>query len=146
MRSEESRSAGHKNRSDAAPKEDKQCHDINPSDAVAQPGVQLPGIHQLLDDLRRTASTDRWKLFRRAAPSDEYLIKLSEAGVLKTRGFPETSCRLIDGEAICDNNGEPRTLDCRQAWCPYAALMRMRLIVRLRAAYARERRRLVEQS
>jgi hypothetical protein len=54
-----------------------------------------------------------------------------------------TACRLDveTGEVICSHYKDGRYLgaprdDCRQAWCPYAAEMRTRLLIRLREAYA----------
>lgn len=98
-----------------------------------------------LDELRKVAaSPDRWKLFQRAEPADEYLVLLSEAKILRTQGLKETGCQMDwkTGEAVCQAKGEA-VLDCRNSWCPFAALMRMRLVHRLRGAYARERKRLV---
>ena len=101
--------------------------------------------HEVLDELRKVAaSPDRWKLFHRAEPADEYLVLLSEANILRARGLKETGCQMDweTGEAVCHETGEA-ALDCRSLWCPFAALMRMRLVHRLRGAYARERKRLV---
>ena len=98
-----------------------------------------------LDLIRRVSETQRHKLFVRAVPPDEWLIDLSEAGVIRTRGSAETNCtaNAATGESVCvfQHSREPK-IDCRQPWCPFAATMRMRLITRLRAVYALERRRL----
>lgn len=97
-----------------------------------------------LDEVRRVARQDKARLFLRAVPTQEYLVLLSQAGILSARGVQETGCHLdaASGEARCYHNGDPGK-DCRQSWCRYAVLMRMRLLHRLGAAYARERRRLV---
>lgn len=96
-----------------------------------------------LDEVRRVARRDRARLFLRAVPTTDYLRLLSEAGVLQAPAVQETSCHLDaeTGEAMCNHAGDPGK-DCRQSWCRYAVLMRMRLFNRLGAAYARERNRL----
>lgn len=96
-----------------------------------------------LDEIRRVADQDKSRLFLRAVPTQDYLVLLSQAGLLSARGQPETDCHLDadSGEARCYHNGDPGK-DCRQSWCRYAVLMRMRLLNRLGAAYALERRRL----
>lgn len=94
-----------------------------------------------LDEVRRVARLDRAKLFLRAAVSIDYLVLLSQAGVLVARGVAQTNCAVINGELKCVHNGEPR-MDCRQPWCRYGALMRMRLVNRLSEAYALERKKL----
>ena len=109
----------------------------------------MPGSerYRQLDLARRVAASPDTKatLFRRAAVEDEYLEFLSEAGILKPRGAPITNCVLAhdSGELVCAHRGKQPPEDCRQAACPYAAIMRMRLRNRLRLAYARERKRLV---
>lgn len=96
-----------------------------------------------LDEIRRVARRDRARLFLRAVPTEDYLVLLSQAGELKARAVPETDCHLnaATGEAFCFQKGDPGK-DCRQSWCRYAVLMRMRLINRLGHAYALERIRL----
>lgn len=101
--------------------------------------------YRSLDELRRVANgPQRYKLFVRAAVSNEYLVVLSQAGVIVARGRRETRCTLnaSSGELRCYLGHEPAD-DCRLRQCRYAALMRMRLLVRLREAYALERKRLV---
>lgn len=67
---------------------------------------------------------------------------LSEAGVLKAPAQTETVCYVDqNGEEHCNHDGS-RRLDCRQPWCKFAALMSMRLAMRLSEAYARERKKL----
>ena len=98
-----------------------------------------------LDALRKVASgPDRRTLFARARVPDEFLVELSQAGVLRVRGKLETNCGIQheSGELVCCHSGGEPALDCRLPSCPYAALMRMRLVMRLRAAYALERSRL----
>lgn len=105
-------------------------------------GKAVPAHIARLDEVRRVARHDRASLFRRAVPTQDYLLLLGQAGVLNVRGLPETTCHLnaVTGEAHCCHNGDPG-VDCRQSWCKYATLMRMRLLVRLGQAYALERRR-----
>lgn len=103
-----------------------------------------PGLTDIarLDEIRRVARQEPARLFLRAVPTQDYLVLLSQAGVLKARTNGETSCHLVaeTGEAVCEHNGDPG-VDCRQSWCRYATLMRMRLLYRLGEAYARARRR-----
>lgn len=100
----------------------------------------------LIDKIRRVGQTsDKHRLFGRAVPPDWYLIALAKARVLRIYGLAETPCKIDTGtgELYCFRKGEPRHEDCRQPSCQFGELMRMRLIIRLRAAYARERRKLV---
>jgi len=110
------------------------------------PEKKLNGLDQrtaALDELRRVARQEKARLFLRAVPTQEYLVLLSNAGVLSARMIPETECHLnaSTGESHCEHTGDPGK-DCRQAWCQYAKLMRMRLLNRLGLAYALERKKL----
>lgn len=100
----------------------------------------------LLDLVRLAASRPetRTRLFVRATPQEEELRLLSEAGVLRTRGRKITNCRVDTetGERLCVSTVKEPELDCRVPQCPYAAIMRTRLVTRLRAAYALERKKL----
>lgn len=112
-------------------------HPNGPGEALVEDqGKRLQA--EELDAVRRVFREHPRKLFARAAPNDEYLHKLSEAGVIKTKGRAEIIC--VGNE--CFEPEEPHG-DCRAKDCPYAALMRMRLTIRLRAAYAHARNRLV---
>lgn len=97
-----------------------------------------------LDEIRRVARQDKARLFLRAVPGTEYLLLLSQAGILSARGQRETDCYLIaeTGEPVCNSQPGNPQYDCRQSWCPAAALNRMRLITRLGVAYAHERKAL----
>lgn len=109
----------------------------------AAPGGVAENIARL-DEIRRVARLDKARLFLRAVPTTEYLFLLSQAGILSARGQRETDCHLVaeTGEAVCNNRPGNPQYDCRQSWCPAAALNRMRLITRLGGAYAHERKAL----
>lgn len=91
----------------------------------------------------------RLRLFGSAVPTTEELFRAAREGHLKMRGKREwRGCNLDwnTGEANCCRRGlRPPHDDCRQWYCPHADLMRTRLLVRLRAAYALERRKVAEQ-
>lgn len=121
------------------PGESTKCQD----QAKAAPRGVAENIARL-DELRRVDRRDRARLFLRAVPTTEYLLLLSQAGILSARGQRETDCYLIaeTGEPVCNSQPGNPHLDCRQSWCPASALNRMRLITRLGAAYAHERKAL----
>ena len=116
---------------------------------VSSKDSKLAGLQdriRLLDEIRRVHASNPSKLWRRAVVTDEYIAALSAAGLLSAQGLQETDCRMdvATGELLCNHTGSP-DLDCRVPACPYGELMRLRLVWRLRGAYARERKKHVGQ-